>query len=151
MKPRTSKGDVGIKHGFRSGLEGVQGEYLRQKGVDYEYETLPIPFTQPVKMRRYTPDFILPNGIIVETKGRFVTADRQKMILIKKQYPELDIRFVFTRSKTPINKGSKTTYGMWCKKHGYPYADGLTPSSWLEEDPNEASLAAIKAIRNGTT
>nr|DAL93602.1 MAG TPA: endonuclease I [Caudoviricetes sp.] len=35
-------------------------------------------------------------------------------MLIKQQNPELDIRFIFSRSKTPIYKGSKTTYAAFC-------------------------------------
>lgn len=150
MRRQTSKSkSVGIAKGFRSGLEGVTAEYLRQVGVDFEYEAFPIPYVKPSKVHKYTPDFPLPNGIIIETKGYFETKDRQKMVLIKKQHPDLDIRFVFSRSSTKINKGSKTTYAMWCQKNGYPYADGLPPKEWLEEPPNPASLAAIKAIRNG--
>ena len=76
---------------------------------------------------------ILSNGIIVESKGRFVTADRKKHLLIKKQHPTLDIRFVFSNSKAKINKGSKTTYGDWCDKHGFLYADKLIPEEWLYE------------------
>jgi len=53
------------------------------------------------------------------------------MRLIKEQYPKLDIRFVFSRSKTKINKGSNTTYGMWADKYGFPYADKLIPKEWL--------------------
>jgi len=40
---------------------------------------------------------------------------------------------VFTNSNTKINKGSKTTYGMWCSKNGFLYADKLIPKEWLNE------------------
>jgi len=79
------------------------------------------------------PDFKLPNGIIVETKGRFVLADRKKHKLIKEQHPELDIRFVFSNSNTKISKKSKTTYGAWCEKLGILYADKTIPEEWLKE------------------
>src|SRR3546814_6931922 len=69
----------------------------------------------------YTPDLILKNGIIVETKGIFDVDDRRKHELIKAQHPGLDIRFVFSRSKSPIRKGSKTTYADWCAKRGIPF------------------------------
>jgi len=45
----------------------------------------------------------------------------------------MDIRFVFTNSKNKINKKSKTTYGMWCEKNGFKYADKEIPDSWFEE------------------
>jgi hypothetical protein len=68
------------------------------------------PYITPATPHKYCPDFRLPNGIYIETKGRFETADRKKHLLIKEQHPELDIRFVFTRSKSTISKTSKTTY-----------------------------------------
>ncbi len=36
-----------------------------------------------------------------------MTADRQKHLLVRDQHPELDIRFVFSRSAAKINKASK--------------------------------------------
>jgi hypothetical protein len=125
----------GIKNGYRSGLERRIAEQLDTEGIEYEYESLKIPFLQPAKPRTYTPDFILPNGIIIETKGRFLTADRQKHILIKEQHPDLDIRFVFSNSKNRINKGSPTTYAMWCERYGFLYAVGFIPIQWLQEPP----------------
>ena len=47
----------------------------------------------------YIPDFVLDNGIIIETKGLFTSEDRRKHIEVQKQHPELDIRFVFTNEK----------------------------------------------------
>jgi hypothetical protein len=82
---------------------------------------------------KYTPDFVLPNGIIIETKGRFLTADRQKHQLIQEQHPELDIRFVFTSSKAKISPTSKTTVAEWCDKNGFKYADRFIPDEWLLE------------------
>jgi hypothetical protein len=57
--------------------------------------------------------------------------DRKKHLLIREQYPNLDIRFVFTNSKAKINKGSKTTYADWCDKNSFKYADKLIPKEWF--------------------
>ena len=57
--------------------------------------------------------------IIIETKGRFVTADRQKMLLVKEQYPDLDIRFVFSNPNSRISKKSKTTYAHGAKSMAF--------------------------------
>lgn len=119
--------------GYRSGLEEVIASQLREAGITVEYETEKIRYVKPARNATYTPDFKLPNGIIVETKGRFVTADRQKHVLIKQQFPELDIRFVFSNSRAKINKDSPTTYGMWCEKYGFKYADKRIPEEWLKE------------------
>ena len=99
----------------------------------YEYETKKIPFIEPAKSRTYTPDFLLPNGIIVETKGYFDSADRAKHILVKAQHPHLDIRFVFSNANTKLSKTSLTTYAAWCIKRGFQYATKSIPVSWLSE------------------
>lgn len=124
---------VGLKYGFRSGLEEKIAEQLDALGVPVRYEEETIEYTKPAKRSKYTPDFILPNGIIIETKGRFVTADRQKHLMIQEQYPDLDIRFVFSNSRNRISKTSKTTYAMWCEKNGFQFADKIIPEEWLNE------------------
>lgn len=139
---------AGEKYGWRSGLEEAIGAQLDELGIDYTYETLVIPFTQPVKTRRYSPDYIIRcNGIIVESKGRFVTADRQKHLLVKAQHPDLDIRFVFSNSRQRISKQSATTYGMWAEQKGFKYADKRVPLDWLKETPNVASQRAIARLQ----
>lgn len=122
----------GVKHGYRSGLEDRISEQLKSLSVPFKYEEFKIKY-EVHEIRTYTPDFELPNGIIVESKGRFVAADRKKHLLVKKQHPELDIRFVFSNSKAKITKGSKTSYGDWCDKNGYIYADKLIPEEWIKE------------------
>lgn len=133
-KPRQSAAEVGRKLGFRSGLEARVAEELRRalgRPVAYEEET--IRYTQPAKERRYTADFRLPNGIIIETKGRFVTADRQKHLMVQEQHPDLDIRFVFSNPNARISKQSQTTYADWCRKNGFQYAKGSVPAEWINE------------------
>ena len=121
------------KDGKRSGLESQVASQLDKLGVQYTYEKDVIHYTKPQKPAKYTPDFVLPNGIIVETKGRFVTADRQKHKSIKEQHPQLDIRFVFSNPNQKIGKKSNTTYAMWCEKHGFQFAKGFVPKEWLSE------------------
>ena len=121
-----------IAAGYRSGLEEDLAKELEDKGVAYEYETLTIKYAVN-EVRKYTPDFKLPNGIIIESKGRFTSADRKKHLLVQMQHPEYDIRFVFSNSKAKLNKGSKTTYADWCLKHGFQYADKHIPEDWIKE------------------
>ena len=118
---------------YRSGLEEHVADQLDQLGVQFEYETMVIKYIRPQKTHRYTPDFILPNGIIIETKGRFLTKDRQKHLLIKKQNPDLDIRFVFSNPNQKISKTSKTTYAKWCNTNGFIYAKETIPTTWIKE------------------
>ena len=106
---------------------------LEAAGVAYEYEAFKLPYISPAKKHTYTPDFRLPNGIVIETKGRFLTEDRQKHLLVKAQHPDLDLRFVFSNSKTKLTKRSTTTYADWCVKNGFMYADKAAPASWFKE------------------
>lgn len=118
---------------YRSGLEDRIAEQLDSLGVPKVYEKYKLSYTIPASIHHYTPDFILPNNIIIEAKGIFEAQDRQKHLLIKKQHPTLDIRFVFSNSKTKIYPGSKTTVGDWCEKNGFKYASREIPAAWFKE------------------
>ena len=132
-KKPLSSSEVGLKYGFRSGLEEKVAELLTSKGVKFTFETMKIPYVKPETKHTYTPDFILDNGIIIETKGRWLLDDRKKHILIRKQHPNLDIRILFQNANAKIRKGSKTSYADFCEKHGIPYAHREIPVAWLKE------------------
>jgi len=121
-----------INRGYRSGLENKVNEQLKNIGIVFTYETLKIEW-EDLAYRKYTPDFILSNGIIIETKGLFTASDRRKHLLIQKQHPELDIRFVFSNCNSKLNKRSKTTYASWCDKHNFLYATKKVPLDWTSE------------------
>jgi|TARA_R110000744_G_scaffold304377_1_gene412905 hypothetical protein len=122
-----------IKHGYRSGFEHKVSGELTEAKIKFQYEVTVIPYIKPETNHTYTIDFTLPNGILVETKGRWVLEDRKKHLLIQKQHPELDIRMVFQNSKGKIRKGSKTTYADFCNKHNIIWADKSIPTSWYNE------------------
>jgi predicted nuclease of restriction endonuclease-like RecB superfamily len=133
-KQSTSK--AGLKHGFRSGLEDKIANQIAQAGLPVIYEQEKVNYTVPERASHYTPDFKLPKTggfFYVETKGRWVTADRQKHLLLKKQHPDLDIRFVFSNQNQKLYKGSPTTYAAYCDKHGFVYANKVIPEAWLHE------------------
>jgi hypothetical protein len=129
----TKKRSTARRKGFRSGLEDSTATHIKSKGAKLLYETSKIHYTIPESNHTYTPDFILPNGIIVETKGLFAIEDRKKHLLIRQQHPDKDIRFVFTRSATKLYKGAKTTYAQWCVKNNFKFADKRIPDSWFNE------------------
>lgn len=131
MAKKVTKRQAARAKGYRSGLEEEIDSSLKQIGINGEYEQHKIEYTAPATQHKYTPDFKLPNGIFIETKGRFVTADRKKHLLIKEQHPELDIRFLFQNANNRLSKKSKTTYAMWCIKHGFQYAEKSIPKEWL--------------------
>jgi hypothetical protein len=136
-KKKLSPKAIGLKYGFRSGLEERICDQLTEEEIKFRYEALTLAFIQPSKNRKYTPDFELfkldGSPLIIETKGRFTLEDRQKMLWVKEQYPGMDIRLLFTNSKQKLSKGAKSTYADWCDKHGYRYADKLIPKEWLRE------------------
>ena len=86
------------KRGFRSGLEENIAKQIKKAKHKVRYEEVKIRWVD-FSIRSYTPDFVLDNGIILEVKGFWSTADRRKHLCIKKQHPELDIRFVFENSR----------------------------------------------------
>ena len=120
------------KYGYRSGLEKKLATYLTQLRVKYKYEPMKIEW-EDLAYRTYTPDFVLTNGIIIETKGMFTALDRRKHLAIQKQHPKLDIRFIFENYKRKLRKGAKSTYAEWCIKYGFRYYDRIIPEDWLKE------------------
>jgi hypothetical protein len=127
---------------WRSGLEEAVAKQLAKEGIAPRYEQVVVRYERPSEKARYTADFLLPNGIIIETKGWFVTADRKKHKLIKAQHPELDVRFVFSNPQARIGKKSTTTYAKWCDDHGFEWYAKTVPDAWLREPINSAALAA---------
>ena len=131
--------------GFRSGLEVALAKHLDEAQIAYRYEEERVPYT---KRMYYLADFTLKDqAIIVETKGAFSSEDRTKMLRVKAEHPDLDIRFLFSNPNTRLGRLSKTTYGMWCSKHGFPFAKGpVPPPEWLVHVPSEAQVAALERV-----
>ena len=126
----------GIKHGYRSGLEDKLSKQIKTAGLEVHYETDKIKYQVPPRQAKYTPDFRLPKDggfFYVEAKGIWDVQDRQKHLLIQEQYPEIDIRFVFSNSNNKLYKGSKSTYASFCDKHRLPWAHKTIPDEWLTE------------------
>src|SRR6056300_1328116 len=117
---------------YRSGLEKVVAKFLKDKQKRLRYEDLKIDW-KDLRYRTYTPDFVLDNGIIIETKGIFDSADRRKHREVQRQHPELDIRFVFSNANSRLYKGAKSRYCDWCDKYGFLWAHRVIPEPWLKE------------------
>ena len=114
---------------FKSGLEEKVSDLLCELGVDYEYEGCSFTYTIEHK---YTPDFVLPNGVILETKGYWDPADRRKIRQVIADNPEIDLRMIFQDPYKKISKKSKTTYAKWCQRYGIKWCAFHTiPIDWL--------------------
>lgn len=132
-RKKITKDAAGKKHGFRSGLEDLIQQQFDELSIDHKYESLKLEYTIPESKHVYTPDFPVSPHIIIETKGRWVVEDRQKMLLIIKQYPDIDFRMVFYNANQKIKKGSKTSYADWCDKHGIKWAHKRVPDEWIKD------------------
>ena len=130
---------------FRSKSEEKIYNYLLNKKIPHEYEKGKIEY-QWLEDKKYIPDFILKeNGIILEVKGRFVREDRKKHLFIRKQKPELDIRFIFDNPNAKLYKGGKMTNGTWCDKYKFKYSslrEGV-PEEWINERKRKNNLYGI--------
>ena len=132
----TTSKSVGYRLGFRSGLEERVSQQITKAGLELLYETDKIGYVVPARDARYTPDFKLPKPggfFYVETKGIWTVQDRAKHLLIQKQFPDLDIRFVFSNQNAKLYKGSPTSYALYCEKHNFRYANKVIPEAWLLE------------------
>ena len=124
---------------FRSKFEESVAKELRLLKQRIRYEKMSIRYAVQM-FRLYKPDFVLNNGIIIEAKGWLRPSDRTKHLLIKEQYPDLDIRFLFQNANNLLRKGSKTRYSDWCEKHGFLYAHKEIPNQWLTERKKRIKL-----------
>lgn len=134
-RPRnaTVRRNDGVAPAFRSRSEEKTAAFLRERGVSFEYEGERVEYIKPAMKAHYTPDFYLSDReIYVEVKGLWIPSDRQKIALVLRQHPELDIRMLFDRPDTPINAGSSTSYARWCDANGIKWAKGpMIPNDWL--------------------
>ncbi len=131
--------------GFRSPPEAKLSAHLERLAVAYTYEAFRLSYVTP---QTYIPDFGLPlQCLVLEVKGYFAPSDRTKMLRIRAAHPHLDIRFLFTNPNTRISRGSKTTYGAWCDKHGFPFAKGpYPPDDWLSHRPSPQQQEAFEKV-----
>jgi predicted nuclease of restriction endonuclease-like RecB superfamily len=115
---------------FRSKLEKSIADLLDELKIDYEFESTKLAYTIA---HHYTPDFILPNKhVVLEAKGYWSPADRRKILAVKRDNPDMDIRMVFQNPYNTITKKSKTTYAKWCEKHDIPWTSFQNiPIEWL--------------------
>lgn len=116
-----------------SRAETVFAEAMDDEGIFWTYEPEKLPWIPP--QRKYTPDFKVAKNdgshFFVEYKGYLRPGDRTKMLAIKAQYPDKDIRFVFMNANKKLYTGSKTEYWQWAEKHGFLWADKIIPEEWL--------------------
>lgn len=120
---------------YRSGLEASVARDLEQRRVTFGYEVVELFYEIP---HTYTPDFVIRTKsgkvIYVEAKGYFTSADRRKLLEVKRAHPQVDIRLLFQNAKNRIGKAKASkTYGQWATKSGFKWAEEWVPEEWVNE------------------
>lgn len=98
---------------------------LKKSKLSFKYESEKIPY---VLAGHYIPDFIIHTRlgkIYIEAKGYFRPEAKRKMVAVRRQHPELDIRLVFySASKSNVR---------FAERYGFKYAIETIPKEWLNE------------------
>lgn len=129
--------------GFRSQMEERLAPALLAAGAGYET----LRFNYPAKSRGYKPDFILPNAVVVEVKGWFPGKDRAKMLAVKQEHPNLDIRIILASPRQFTTQNRTMTQAEWCEKYGFPWAENEVPAAWLSQPGQlSASTALLRGV-----
>ncbi len=120
----------------RSKLELTFEDILKEGKAEYDYEVTKINYIVPESKHVYTVDWTLPKNILLETKGYLSDSqERNKYVLIKQQFPGIDLRFIFANNKK-LCGGMKTTHEAWAIKNGFKYCSIKGKDviqSWIQE------------------
>ena len=133
-----------LASGYRSKFEERTAAQLKKEKIKFLYEVSAFIYylkvsgtcnicggTDVQAAHLYTPDFKMSN-LWIETKGKFTSKDRTKMIAVKEQHTKLDVRLLFMANNKLFPK-SKTRYLDWAEQHGYKAAVGVIPKEWIKE------------------
>jgi hypothetical protein len=115
--------------GYKSGFERSFAANLSSRNIQFKYENTKLPY---ILERNYNPDYyIVEHDFYIETKGLLDRDSKAKMVAVKKQHPEIDIRFVFMKADKRI-PGTQQTHAEWADRNGFPWAEGTAPEEWFE-------------------
>lgn len=126
---RTARKEA-LAHGYRSNFEYDFFKQLETYKLKAEYETEKLSYIVPETKKTYTPDWVIGESIFIETKGRFSSPDRKKILLVRKCNPKAVLYLLFQNSKITLSKKSKTTYAEWCDKNGLIWSDIRDIKRW---------------------
>lgn len=109
---------------LRNKFEEKTWKWLKRRKVSFKYEAQKIPY---VIASHYIPDFIIETRlgkVYVECKGYLRPEDKRKLVAVKRQHPQLDIRIVFYAHSLGNIR--------WAERVGFRYSIGTIPIDWLE-------------------
>lgn len=114
----------------KSKLEAFVLSNLKKRRIDFEYESLKIPYTISSV---YTPDFVLNDGkLLIECKGYHpnLNTTLKKYVEFKRSNPKIDLRFCFDNANMKI--GKRLTISGWADKHGFLWCEKVIPEEWIK-------------------
>ena len=107
---------------------------LLPRGAIVEFEPERIKY---IVEKEYVPDFVVTfkdgTKMYIEAKGNGRAFDhnvRQKMIAIKEQHPDKDVRIVFYRDG---KVGRRMRQSDWAQRSGYDFAITNVPKEWIND------------------
>jgi hypothetical protein len=103
---------------FKSKLETEF--YHKHEKLIIGYETDRIGYTLA---HTYTPDWKIADKVFIETKGRWLSQDRTKILNVLKQHLDITIIMAFQEPHKQLTSSSVTTYADWCDRKGIPWVD----------------------------
>jgi predicted nuclease of restriction endonuclease-like RecB superfamily len=112
-----------VKKKLKNRFEIKIHRQLKRAKIKFKYESERLPY---ILARHYCPDFVIDTKlgkIYIETKGYLRPEHKSKMVAVKKQHPEKDIRILFYSRKAKDIK--------WAEKHGFKYAVDKIPEEWF--------------------
>lgn len=137
-----------VRKDYRSNFEFNIARSLKERGIDFKYETesyevwrsvyqpkcMECGSDNVISRHTYTPDFFLPNGIVIETKGKVTPQVRTNLLEIKDAmaFYDIDWRIVFMRDNWLTKKKIKRLSD-WAKDNNIKYSVGRIPDEWLKE------------------
>ena len=122
---------------YKNRFEYEVAKTFRGQKTDFAYESEKLSYTLS---KQYIPDFVIstPSGLrYIETKGNGRSWDastRAKMVAVKKQHPDKDIRILFwSNGEFGVKRkdGSRQTQMGWAEKNGFIAAVREIPDDWL--------------------
>lgn len=130
---------------YKSDLEADTADQIEAEGIKFHYERDKFKYDIPASTHKYCPDFIIPcsggKTIYLECKGAgprygLTEVTKQKLLLVKRQYPDMDLRLVFQQPNAITGQGKgkpKVTYGEWATINGFTWYNRELPKSFYKE------------------
>lgn len=141
-KKKQSLPKVGKKY-LKNNFEFAVWKALKNllpRGAQLDYETERLTYTITSD---YIPDFVITKKdggkIYIEAKGNgrsFDSKVQQKMIAVKNQHPDKDIRIVFTadgKIGSVRKNGSYRRQSDWSRDNGFVFSIREIPLDWFKE------------------